>query len=877
MLKLVDIVKDYKLGKEDFTRALGGVSLEFGSAQFVSILGPSGCGKTTLLNIIGGLDQYTSGDLIINGVSTKNYKDRDWDAYRNSTIGFIFQSYNLIPHLSILENVAIALSISGVGPIERHRRAKEALISVGLEGHLKKRPNQLSGGQMQRVAIARALVNDPKILMADEPTGALDSVTSVQVMELIKEISTTRLVIMVTHNRELALEYSDRIIELKDGLVVNDEVLNQQVEQTEKQLASAPIDYAEIEQATEVADNLTDTLLDDDTNQQEFFEGGAGGDFLQKNRPPAKKLTKEKPNRTVSISMGFSTALNLSGKNLLTKKIRTAITAIAGSIGIIGLALVLALSGGLNHYATQTANTTLASFPLSMWEQTNEQMPGGGGRPIPEEEFEQFPDTETLYVFDREDFSPELHFNNFTNEFVEYLQGLNPELFHNINIARGLNLNVLVRRDAGLQTDIHPTAYGWVNTTSGFNWGGRRTGSFFELPQNQDFLNLHYEIIEGRPALEKNETVIIVDRFNRIERNILNNLGIDYNENHAFSDIVGRTMRVVHNNDRFIWNGYRTLPGGIQVPNIQNLGTSSEQFFDPSPNATAQAQRAVLYQNPNNIELEIVGIKRIIRGGVVDVLPTGVGFTTELIDYMLESAANSDIALLQAQYPFINLRTGLPFPANPLQFERESRLEMLRVGTLTNPTGIQIVPTSFSALHEIRAHIRAWNARQPSHYDHILYNNIADEITDLLEILINAVTIVLVALVSISLLVSSIMIGIITYVSVVERTREIGVLRAVGARKKDISRVFSAEAVLIGFTSGVFGVIIGWLLTFPFNWITAPMISGETGVMVGRIAQLPWWQGLLLIGVSTFLTLLAGYIPSKIAAKKDPVVALRTE
>ena len=773
MLRLVNITKDYVVGGNVIS-ALRGVSLEFRRNEFVSILGPSGCGKTTLLNIIGGLDKYTSGDLLIDEKTTKQFKDSEWDAYRNNTIGMVFQNYNLIAHLSVLDNVSIALTLSGVGLSERKERAKKALIEVGLEDQIGKKPNQLSGGQMQRVAIARALVNNPDILLADEPTGALDTTTSVQILELLKQISKSRLVIMVTHNEELADAYSDRIIKLVDGLVRND---------------------------------------------SNSYENGV------ENTSTLEKLKNKK------TSMSFLTAIKHSFKNLMTKKKRTTITSIAGSIGIIGVALVLAISNGMSQYVSQMQTDMLAGFPITVSKTAMVMMMRpdmGGGN----EQFTEYPEGSNLYSYDSEA-NASAHINNITDNYISYLNQMDSSLYNSISYSYGIEMNVLTKTDSG--------GYNKVNTTASGGIMGMGGGALYfkELPDNREFVESQYDLLgeNSRYPENANEIVLIVDSYNRIDVKILNEFGVNISDNYTINDMIGRILKVVHNDDYYHENG------GVY---------------------SARSDLESLYNETGNTTLTIVGILRVKESATTELLSSGIYYTNQLTQVMLTSAGASNVVQAQ-EGNTTNVLTGQQFN-NQVTYESV----MLKIGAETTPIGIQIYPVDFEAKEKIKQHMDAYNAGRVDE-EKIIYTDLAETISSMTSTLINTITIVLTAFAAISLVVSSIMIGIITYVSVVERTKEIGILRAIGARKKDISRLFNAETIIIGFTAGLIGILITLLLSIPINALVNNLIGVE------GIATLSVWHGLLLIGISMVLTFIGGLIPSRIAAKQDPVVALRTE
>lgn len=767
MLQLIGIKKAYVLAGKPFP-ALKGVDLEFKENEFVSILGPSGCGKTTMLNIIGGLDRYSSGDLLIEGKSTKNFKDQDWDAYRNATIGFVFQTYNLISHLSVLDNVEMSLRLAGVTAKERKERAKTVLIEVGLEDHIYKKPNQLSGGQMQRVAIARALVNNPKILLADEPTGALDSETSKQIMQLIQKISKDRLVIMVTHNAEIANRYSDRIIHLLDGLVTDD---------------SRPAD-------------------------------------LNKEAKTEKLLNQK-------TSMSYGTAIKTSFKNLLTKKGRTIITAIAGSIGIIGIALVLAISNGMTEYTSNLQSDTLAGFPITI-DQTVFRFgpPEEVTNPRPDLEFI---DDDVFYPYNEES-SLTQHQNVISPAFVDYLENLDNSLYNSISYARGIALNLINESDSG--------GYIKIPTSSSGNpfFGG--TSYFNEMPNNEVFIQSQYDVLYGAYATSYDQVVLIVDERNRVDLALLENLGISIEDEYQSSDLIGRTFKVVLNDVYYQENA------GIFIPR-----TDYES----------------MYLDNSSITLTIAGILRVKEEASSEILSTGIGYTTLLTDHLLEIEKDSMVVTAQAASPNINVLSGMPFNLQ-ITYDQVMRL----IGGDDTPTGIQIYPVSFDDKDEIKAYIDAYNVGQ-TEANQIIYTDLAESISSTIQGLINTITIILTSFAAISLIVSSVMIGIITYVSVVERTKEIGIMRSLGARKKDISRIFNAETLLIGFTAGIFGIVFAYILIIPINVIVENFID-ETG-----FASLLVTHAFALVVLSTTLTLVAGLFPSRIAAKRDPVVALRTE
>jgi putative ABC transport system permease protein len=781
LLKLDNISKDYITG-DMVTHALIDINLDFRKNEFVSILGPSGCGKTTMLNVIGGLDKYQKGDLLLDGKSTKNFRDSEWDSYRNATIGFVFQSYNLITHLSVLDNVEIALTLSGVSSKERKERATKALENVGLGEQIKKKPNQLSGGQMQRVAIARALVNNPKILLADEPTGAVDSKTSKEIMEILKGISKEHLVIMVTHNTKLAKKYSDRIINLHDGRVIED---------------------------SKTYDN------DDEV------------DFIE-------KMKNKK------ISMSFLAALKSSFKNLISKKSRTIITSIAGSIGIIGVALVLALSFGMTQYVNSMQSDTLAGFPLTinpsvsatsnMMTEPRERMSDASGQVSVDGEF---PTDGIIHPYD-ESTDVTAHTNIISEEYLAYIDGIADSLYNSISFTKAVTLNLVVETESG----------GYQTTGNSISADPRQmffsNGYFNEIPNNREFIESQYDLLGNTSKYPEayNEVALIVDSGNNIDVDFLEEFGIIIKDEFNIEDFIGMEFKVIDNN-----NYYKKING------VYIAGTEYE----------------TMYSSEDSITLTVTGVMRVKETAISEILAEGIGYTTMLTDVVIENALESEIVAAQMESPDINVLTGRPFSG----YTTYDNI-MKRIGGDVLPTGMQIYPVSFDAKDEIKAYLDDYNSDKEDE-GKIIYTDLAEMISDTISTLIDTITVILAAFAAISLLVSSIMIGIITYVSVVERTKEIGILRSIGARKKDISRVFIAEAIIIGFAAGLIGVVTTAILIIPGNMIIENLLG------MGNFASLPIMQGIGLIGISVGLTFIAGLIPSRIAARKDPVVALRTD
>ncbi len=875
MLQLKNIVKKYASGDTE-VEALKGVSLTFRSSEFVSILGQSGCGKTTLLNIIGGLDQYTSGDLVINGKSTKQFKDRDWDAYRNHSIGFVFQSYNLIPHQTVLANVELALTLSGVSKAERRKRAVQVLSEVGLSDQIHKKPNQMSGGQMQRVAIARALINDPDILLADEPTGALDSVTSVQIMELLKKISKDRLIIMVTHNPELAEQYSTRIIRLLDGKVTDD---------------SRP------------------------------YELGA-----EEVLPSGKEKGKGKLK-----SMSFFTALSLSMNNLMTKKGRTFMTAFAGSIGIIGIALILSLSSGFQNYIDKVQEDTLSTYPITLQKETldmGSMMNAMMGNV--EDDAENYDDdlvraldisTDMYNAMVAEKQSNNLeefkrYLEDETNGFgaltsaIQYSYDVNPKIYTwdvNNEICR-VNPST-VMESMGMES-----MQAMYSTMSSAMPSMRMMGSdmdvFTEIIDNRALLESQYDVAAGRWPQAKDEIVFVITRKNWVSDTALYTLGLkDQKELKNFSE--GKPIEKVDvsfSYDELLALRYRVILDTDYYVYNEELGCWEDKSKD-----TKYMEELL----GNALELKVVGIVRPKDGVAATSISGTVGYTKELTEYILAETMKQDIVKQQLADPEVDVMTGRPFAdgekaddamdsafdmsmlspeqqaylatlseaelqqlmqqymANAVSAATyEGNLQLLGVAELNEPSAISIYPIDFASKELIEDKIKEYNNKMEAEgkeANKISYTDYIGIMMSSISIIINTITYVLIAFVAISLVVSSIMIGIITYISVLERTKEIGILRSIGASKKDISRVFNAETLIVGFTSGALGVLVTVLLTIPINLVIEALSD------IPNVAKLPVVGGTILVLISMGLTLIAGLIPSKVAAKKDPVEALRTE
>lgn len=841
MLQLQHISKVYHTGNQEF-HALKDISIRFRENEFVSILGQSGSGKTTLLNIIGGLDQYTSGDLLIQGKSTKQFKNRDWDSYRNHTIGFVFQSYNLIGHQTALSNVEIAMTLSGVSKSERKKRAIEALERVGLKDHLYKKPNQMSGGQMQRIAIARALVNNPKVVLADEPTGALDSETSVQIMELLKDIAKERLVIMVTHNPELAQAYSTRIVQVLDGNILSD------------------------------------------SNPYEPIEESKQGDI---------QFTKTK--------MSYLTALALSFNNLLTKKGRTFLTAFAGSIGIIGIALILALSNGVSGYVKKTQEDTLVSLPLTISEKNQSNLlatsPDLSEKPYKDNN-ELGINTVLTKLLKKQIGKNDLaSFKSYLDEHATEVQALTKDIRYRYNLQPYI---YATDTSNGPKSILPSTLADEVDTSNQTIKGYLQNIDYWsELSSDSNMLESQYDVLEGRFPQDKSEIVLIVDENNEISDLLLYSLRIKDpselndakkldelgSQTYQYSDFIGKTFKAVVNTNRF--------------------ARENNQWINKINDASYMKT-----QIENGLELTIVGVLRQKEGtsSGVNSPSGGVAYTSALIDYTSEQIQNSDIVKEQEANPTINVFTGKAFAKDPKPFNSadltqeekiqlakmtpeqqaqyvqqyndnsaatyEENLEKLGVIDKSKPAAIEFYTSSFQQKQELKDFINAYNTakKDAGEDDKVLaYSDDIQTIMSSITTMVGVITTVLVGFVAISLIVSSIMIAIITYISVLERTKEIGILRAMGASKKDIRRIFTAETAIEGFISGVLGIAITLLATIPINTIVAKMTNVE------NVAQLPWEAALILIGISIVLTMLAGLIPSRIAAKKDPVESLRSE
>ena len=895
MLELNDIKKDYVSGSTTVS-ALKGINLRFRDCEFVSILGQSGCGKTTMLNIIGGLDKYTSGDLKINGVSTKNYKDRDWDFYRNNSIGFVFQSYNLIPPQTVLSNVELALTLSGVSKAERKKRAIEALEKVGLGEQIHKKPNQMSGGQMQRVAIARALVNNPDILLADEPTGALDTETSIQIMELLKEISKDRLIIMVTHNPELAKDYSTRIVRLLDGVITDD---------------SNPYSLEDMET---------------DIRAKEAV----------KVKTSEKKIKKS--GKKQKTSMSFFTALSLSFNNLMTKKTRTILTAFAGSIGIIGIAMILSISNGIQLYIDRVQRDTLSSYPITLQAEAIDissmvsSMTGNS-------DSEEHEDKSKIYSNDImgdmiNTMVKEVKSNNLS-EFKKYIENGSSDIksyVSDIQYSYDVPLNIYMKDTSNGVEQLNPgtmfdSIYGEGATSasssmsSGMGMGMFSNSSVWnQLLGNQQVLDEQYDVLAGHWPENFNEVVLVADKNNEVDDYTLYSLGLKDPEevrtlfkkmmvgesyetekdiSYTFDEILDTEFKLVMPTDMYKYN---------DVTGTWDDYSKDDKYMTNVVN--------------NGTDIKVCGIIRPNDDAVSTSLSSGIGYTAKLTEYIIEEVKNSEIAKAQLADTSVDVFTGVPFdndrnteitmddinaymatlsPEESAQMQAmtsgmsddqilqlfsaslkarttdatlDSNKSKLGITDLDTPSQIDIYATDFDSKEKVQNIIKDYNKLQQDdgkEENVINYTDYVGIMMSSVSTIINAISYVLIAFVAISLIVSSIMIGIITYISVLERTKEIGVLRSIGASKKDVSRIFNAETLIEGFVSGALGIVVTLLLCIPANALIKHLTD------ISNVAQLPIAGGVILIIISMFLTFIAGLIPAKLAAKKDPVVALRSE
>lgn len=891
MLELKNIRKDYGTGGTT-VEALKGIDLRFRDCEFVSVLGQSGCGKTTLLNIIGGLDQYTEGDLKINGKSTKAFKDRDWDAYRNHSIGFVFQSYNLIPHQTVLANVELALTLSGVSKSERRKRAVEALEKVGLKEQLHKKPNQMSGGQMQRVAIARALVNDPDILLADEPTGALDTETSVQIMEILKEIAQDRLIIMVTHNPELAADYSTRIIRLLDGSITDDSN-----PYTAEQLQADEEQKAEMQRAAKAA--------------------------------AAKSGRKEKKPRT---SMSFLTALSLSMNNLLTKKTRTLLTAFAGSIGIIGIALILSISNGVQAYIDRVQRDTLSSYPIQLQAETMdissmlENMTGKDDDEVTHDQDKIYSNNIMTDMVNT--MVAEVQSNNLKafKKYIEDKKDMFSQYASDIQYSYSAPLYIYYSETENGATQLNPSTimdsfYGTSPSSSsgGMQMGMTGTDVWEQLLGNQEVLDAQYDVVAGNWPAAYNEVVLVVDENNEIDDYTLYSLGFKDPEEvkTLFKKVMSGETYEVESTDYTYEEALQKTFKLLLPTDFYQYNERTDKWDDMRDD---DAYMRKLVQNAE--EIKISGIIRPNPDAVNTALRSGIGYTKDLMLHVIEGVNDSDAAKAQLDNPDVDIFTGIPFNNDkdtPITMEDvhayiatlpeaeqgqmnmvisqmseeevlarfqaslkaqtteatfEGNKDILGITSEETPSEIDLYAKSFEDKEKLQELIAGYNQQMTDDgkdENVINYTDYVGIMMSSVSIIITAISSVLIAFVAISLVVSSIMIGIITYISVLERTKEIGILRSIGASKKDISRVFNAETLIEGFVSGAMGIIITLLLCIPANIIIKNLTS------ISDVAQLPVGGAVILVVISMALTVVAGLIPAKMAAKKDPVVALRSE
>ena len=864
MLKLKNITKNYESGGT-VVQALKGIDIEFRKSEFVSILGQSGCGKTTLLNIIGGLDRYTKGDLIINGKSTKEFKDKDWDAYRNYSVGFVFQSYNLIPHQTVLSNVELALTLSGASRKERREKAIKALKDVGLEEQINKKPNQLSGGQMQRVAIARALVNDPDIILADEPTGALDTKTSVQIMEILKEISKDKLIVMVTHNPEIAEKYSTRIVKILDGLITDD---------------SMP--------------------------------------FTEEDRQKEDGI-KAKDGRT---SMKFLTALKLSLNNLMTKKGRTILTSFAGSIGIIGIALILAISTGVQNYINKVEEDTLSSYPITIEEATVDvsiMMETMMGEAEPSTEYEEGKIYSIDIMNDMMSIISSQVQNNNLEELKKYLDEENNEIRNNstaIHYNYNLNINLYKENVDKEPIRVNPSTVmssigmgqmtGQESQTSMMATTGMPTNTdvWSEMLDNEELLKSQYDVVAGNWPTAYNEVVLIVSENNEITDYTLYALGLkDQEDLKTKMEAIqkGETIEMAEQTS-YTYDELLNLSFKL-ILNSDYYSKENGLWIDRSDNKEYMKDKVASSES-----IKVVGIIKPNEQSVASSLGAGIGYTKDLKEYVINKTNEAEIVKEQKANKEINVFSGLKFPTDNEEFNMsnltleqqmamaqlsseeiakivetykqnqnatyENNLQTLGAIDLAKPSSISIYPKDFEAKDIITAEIENYNQKQRDEGKEenvINYTDLVGVMMKSVTQIVNTISYVLIAFVAISLIVSSIMIGIITYISVLERTKEIGILRAIGASKKDISRVFNSETFIVGTISGVLGIGVTVLLTIPINAI----IFAITGVVVR--AMVPFAAGVALIIISMVLTMISGLIPARFASRRDPVEALRSE
>ena len=927
MLKLINITKEYKV-EEESVLALNNVSIEFRKNEFVSILGPSGCGKTTLLNIVGGLDRYTSGDIQIDGVSTKEYDDVDWDTYRNRRIGFVFQSYNLIPHMNILKNVAMSLTLAGVEGEERRQRAMDALEKVGLASQAKKKPNQLSGGQMQRVAIARALVNNPEIILADEPTGALDSESGIQVMDLLKEVAKDRLVVMVTHNPMLAEEYSTRIVYLKDGEVVGDSMPYNSAATDE--IEDGAKNVVEVEQV-EIDDQngeITETVITEEIAPQ--------AEEKQQKKSFKKSLKEKflKWKKADRAAMKLSTAISLSWNNLLAKKGRTLLTSIAGSIGIIGIVLVLSLSSGASNYVKGLEESALSTYPLTISSGSadinailgivSEEDADSANRPTN-------PNTDEIYtkrfLGNLVDHIEDLIRKNNLEPFKKHVDENFDDSLAAVKYNYGVGFNAFIQdpKNAGRYMKVNPYAEvmasvledlpdsikemlnsdtdggGYLSMIQNFTSSGSMFSSWTEISSNQKLLEAQYELVGEKSKWPTNadEIIVVVDNKNQLVDYQLFMLGLQSQDDVIEAVSNGEWAHITTSLEQLLSLEYKVMPDSYYLEQDDPDATGDDRTWT-AHNHKEQDKAWIDAQNPFTVK--VVGVVRPKEGVSVTSINGVVGYTHALTEKLIEEAEkhpaiqqmqkleDDAIATNNSSYKscinygssddkvyLVAGTTNIEFKSTTLSGGSSSGtvlkkdiMRALGVAELDNPVSIEFYCTSFEAKDKIVAFINDYNASAPDE-DKIVYGDTLSTIMGFVNTMVNTITGVLVGFAAISLIVSTIMIAIIIYTSVLERRKEIGVLRSIGARKRDISRVFIAESAILGGYSGLIGIIISVALSFIGSAILKAVFK------ISGLMQVVWWQCLLMFVISILLSMFAGFIPSRIAAKKDPAIALRSE
>ena len=1019
MLKLVGITKEYRIDDTDVTIALKDISIEFRQNEFVSILGPSGCGKTTLLNIIGGLDRYNAGDIQIDGISTKEYDDVDWDTYRNQRIGFVFQSYNLIPHMNILKNVALCLTLAGVSKEERNERALEALRKVGLDSQAKKRPNQLSGGQMQRVAIARALVNNPDIILADEPTGALDTESGLQIMELLKEVASDRLVVMVTHNPQLADEYSTRIVYLKDGEIVDDTMpYNSSADEAVLE-EIAEEESVEVADTEAVAENVAEEAVAENVAEEAVApeESEVKVDKAPAPKKRRKKSLKERIRKYVAhdkASMKLSTAISLSWNNLISKKGRTFLTSIAGSIGIIGIILVLALSTGAKMFLSGMEEDALSTYPLAIEKSSmdvtsviSSLMSGGEAceehvdvenNETKEAGSDQFCDECYLDLSKDYDVTIQSIFGSVMENiakgdivtdndlvaFKKYVDEHFDDKLATVKFNYGTIFNAYCE-DPASETNymkVNPyieamyividelkddpqfgEMFGMINfngmsfdeamTTFGEMLGN----SWAEMSTNQEILSGQYDVKAGRWPQNEKEIVIVLNDDGKLMDIQLFMLGLKspadimtaLGEGKSFSstglmfdeDLLGREYKILTNADYLVENvdaeGYLLNAKGNRVKDKDNneilvadvdaegfaVDASGNRFFDknndPIPMTwdykISTTNNKEFVDSQSSMSVKVVGVVQPKPDAIATSINGCIGYTKALSDYLMKQAsghpaivrqnairlekleddadANAYEGVIRYSYPEGKIEKKYEIGDDVRMADHETLMRQLGVADPASPMSIHFYCNSFASKEGVEEFIAQYNKEVVAHnealkakldnkeitleeYDaqlktEIQYTDTLSSVMGFVNTMTNVITGVLIAFAAISLVVSTIMIAIIIYTSVLERRKEIGVLRSIGARKKDVARVFLAESAILGGYSGIIGVVVSWLLSLGISAVLEH-VFGFVGLM-----KVEWWHAVMMLGISILLSMLAGFIPSRIAAKKDPAIALRSE